>query len=323
LALHLTEADVRKLFTMSLALETVEDSFRRLADGSAVNHPRRRLKMIGKGLLNYMAACDTAAGYMGLKIYTVSPSGVRFLVPLFSAKSGELLAFIEADFLGQMRTGAASGVATRFMSRPDARTAGIIGTGLQARTQLEAVAAVRNLERVHAFGRDPQRRGRFAEEMSLRIGVPVEAVSSAEEAVRGADILITSTTSREPVVEGRWLEPGMHINAVGVNFADKRELDANAIRRCDIIAADSREQSKIEAGDLIQVFGQDEREWAGVRELADIVAGKSPGRTDHDQITLFKSNGLAIEDVVAAGRIYELARQQGIGKEVPMFEGIE
>jgi alanine dehydrogenase len=323
MALHLTEADVRKLFTMPLALETVETSFRRLADGSATNHPRRRLRMAGKGLLNYMAASDTAGGYTGLKIYTVSPSGIRFLVPLFSGKSGKLLALIEADFLGQLRTGAASGIATRFMARQDARTLGIIGTGLQARTQLDAVAAVRKLERVRAFGRDEQRRAKFAQEMTSRIGVPVRAVSSAEEAVRGADILVTSTNSREPVVDGRWLEPGMHINAIGVNFPDKRELDTNAVRRCDVIAADSREQSKVESGDLIQVFGENEAEWSRVYDLAHIVAGDVPGRTSSDQITLFKSNGLAIEDIVSAGRIYELARQQGIGKEVPMFEGSE
>ena len=202
MALHLTEADVQKLLTMPLALEAVEESFRRLADGSAVNHPRRRLKMIGRGLLNYMAASDAAGGYMGLKIYTVSPNGVRFLVPLFSAKSAELVALIEADFLGQMRTGAASGVATRFMARQDARSVGIIGTGLQARTQLAAMSAVRHLESVRAFGRDPQRRESFANEMTKHIGVTVAPVSSPQEAIRGVDIVITSTTSKEPVVEG-------------------------------------------------------------------------------------------------------------------------
>jgi len=320
MALHLTEADVKKLLTMQLALEAVEDSFRRLADGSAVNHPRRRLKMIGRGLLNYMAASDATGGYMGLKIYTVSPNGVRFLAPLFSANSGELLALIEADFLGQMRTGAASGVATRFMARQDARSVGIIGTGLQARTQLAAVSAVRRLESVRAFGRDPERRKKFANEMTQRIGVGVTPVSSAQEAIKGADIVITSTTSKEPVLEGQWLEPGMHINAIGVNFADKRELDSDAVRRCDVIAADSREQSKIESGELIQAFGENGPEWDRVHDLAEIVAGKFPGRTSRDQITLFKSNGLAIEDIVVAGRIYEMARERGIGKDVPFFE---
>ena len=320
MALLLTEADVRAILTMPLALEAVETSFRRLADGSAVCHPRRRLRMAQKGLMNYMAAADSAGGYMGLKIYTVSPSGVRFLVPLFSSRSGELCALIEADYLGQMRTGAATGVATKVMARSDARTLGIIGTGLQSRTQLEAVAHARKLEIVRAFGRDAARREKFAEEMTARLGVPVAPADSAEEAVRGADIVITSTNSSKPVVEGRWLRPGTHINAIGSNFAEKQELDAEAVGRCDVIAADSVEQSKIEAGDLIQAFGLDVSRWAGVRELADIVAGKAPGRTNQDQITLFKSNGVAIEDVVLGGRIYEIARERGMGREIPMWQ---
>jgi alanine dehydrogenase len=318
--LLLTEADVQAILTMKLAIELVEESFRRLADGAAVSHPRRRLRLVGKGLLHYMAASDSAGGYLGLKIYTVSPSGARFLVPLFSSESGELVALIEANYLGQMRTGAASGVATRVMARADARTLGIVGTGLQARTQLEAVALVRNLNQVRAFGRDSERREKFARDMTARIGVPVTAVGSAEEAVRGADILVTSTTSTKPVVEGRWLSPGVHVNAIGVNFAEKCELDGEAVRRADVIAADSVEQSKMEAGDLIQAFGEDAQRWAAVRELSDIVSGKAAGRSSRDQITLFKSNGIAIEDIVVAGRIYELARERGMGREVPMFQ---
>ena len=267
-----------------------------------------------------MAASDSAGGYVGLKIYTASPSGVRFLVPLFSGQSGELLALIEANHLGQIRTGAASGVATRVMARADAHTAGLVGTGFQARTQLEAVALVRKLEQVRAFGRNAERREQFAKDMTAKIGVPVTPVASAEEAVRGADILITSTNSTKPVVEGRWLERGVHINAIGVNFADRCEIDGEAVRRADVIAADSVEQSKIEAGDLILAFGEDAQRWTQVRELSDIVSGKSPGRTSRDQITLFKSNGIAIEDVVVAGRIYELARERGMGREVPMFQ---
>ena len=320
MALFLTEEDVRSILTMPLALEAVETSFRRLADGSATSHSRQRLRMASKGFLHYMAAADRAGGYMGLKIYSVSPGGARFLVPLMSAESGEMLALMEANYMGQVRTGAASGLATRLMAREDARSAGIVGTGLQARTQLEAVAQVRKLERARAFSRDAARREQFAKEMTARLSLPVTAVSSAEEAVRGADILITSTTSTKPVVEGRWLGPGAHINAIGVNFAEKRELDSETINRCDVMAADSVEQSKIEAGDLIQAFGNDVSRWERVRELSQIVVGKVPGRTSHDQITLFKSNGIAIEDVVVAGRIYELARERRIGREIPMFE---
>jgi alanine dehydrogenase len=318
--LLLTETDVRSLLTMPMALEAVETAFRRLADATGQVHPRRRLHLEGFSYLHYMAAVDGAGGYEGLKIYTSSRDGLRFLIPLFRAKTGELLAFIEADFLGQMRTGAASGVATKYLAREDAHTVGIIGTGLQARTQLEAMCAVRRVERILEFGRDPARRDRFAREMTTKLGVPVEATGTAEEAVREADILITSTTSSVPVVEGRWLKPGVHINAIGANFPQKRELDAAAIGRADVIFVDSLEQSKMEAGDLVQSFEGAPGRWESVKELADLVAGRTIGRTSREQITLFKSSGIAIEDVVTAGKVYELALERGVGKEVRFWQ---
>ncbi|MGA7917051.1 MAG: ornithine cyclodeaminase family protein [Candidatus Acidiferrales bacterium] len=320
MALLLSEADVKSILTMPLALQAVEDSFRRLADGSAQVHSRRRLHIPGKSYLHYMAAADAVTGYMGLKMYTSAKEGLRFLVPLFDAQSGDLLALIEADYLGQMRTGAASGVATRLMARADANTVGIIGTGLQARTQLEAIASVRPIASVRAFGRNAERRERFAKEMTEQLGLPVAAVGSAEEAVRDVAIAVTSTTSTSPVLEGRWLKTGMHINAIGANFPQKHELDGEAVRRCDIIAVDSREQSKMEAGDLIQMYGDDKRRWDSVSELAEIVAGTIPGRVNAEQITLFKSNGIASEDIVVAGRIYELARERGLGRQMPLWE---
>jgi len=319
MALYLTESDVRSILKMPLAIELVETSFRRLAGGAATNHSRQRLLVPGKTILNYMAASDAEGGYLGLKIYSIAKGTARFIVPLFRAESGDLVALIEADYLGQVRTGAASGVATKFMAREDARTAGIIGTGSQARTQLEAVACVRKLDRIRAYSRDAQRRERFASEMSERIGVNVTAVASAEEAVRGADIIVTATTATHPVLEGRWLATGTHINAMGINVAHKSEIDAEAVLRAEIVAADSPEQSRRESGDLINAYGDDPSKWANVRELSQIVSGEIPGRTSRDQITLFKSNGIAIEDVVTAGRIYEMARQRGIGKEMPLW----
>jgi alanine dehydrogenase len=319
-ALLLSEEDVKQILTMPMALAAVEDSFRRLADGSALLHSRQRLHLPGKSYLHYMAAADATSGYMGMKIYTSSGVGLRFLVPLFHVDSGELLALIEADYLGQIRTGAASGVATRLLARPDAARIGIIGTGLQSRTQLEALALVRTITGVHAFSRNPEQRERFAKEMTAQLGLPVVAVATALEAVRGADIVVTSTTSTDPVLDGSWLAPGMHVNAIGANFPQKHELDGAAIRRCDIIVADSREQSKMESGDLIQMYGDDKRRWSSVTELAEIVAGKTPGRSTPQQITLFKSNGIAIEDIVVAGKIYELARDRGLGREVPLWE---
>jgi len=320
MTLLLTEGDVKSILTMPLAMELVEESFRRLADGTAIVQSRQRLHLPDQSFLHYMAAGDSVSGYMGMKIYTTSREGARFLIPLIRAQSGEWLALIEGDYVGQMRTGAATGIATRFMAREGASTAGIIGTGLQARTQLEAIAHARKLDRVRAFGRDPERREKFAKEMTDRLGLPVTAVSSAEEAVRDADIVVTSTSSVQPVLDGRWLKPGAHVNAIGSNYAHKSELDAEAVLRADVIAVDSLDQAKIEAGDLIQAFGKNAARWENVRELSGIVAGKIAGRTSPAQITLFKSVGIATEDIAVAGRIYELASERGIGREIPMWE---
>ena len=319
MAIYLSEADVREILTMELALKAVEDSFLMLADGSALQHSRARLHPESNSYLHYMAAADSREHYMGLKIYTSSPQGLKFIVPLFDTESGDLLAMIEANYLGQVRTGAASGVATRLMARPDAKSVGIIGTGLQAHTQLQAIALVRKIERIRAFGRNEERRTNFAREISERLKIPVEAVNSAEAAVRDADIVVTSTNSTKPVVEGRWLSPGTHINAIGANFPQKRELDSDSVARAAIIAVDSREQSKLEAGDLIQAFAGDEQKWMQVRELSEIAAGRTPGRANTSEITLFKSNGIAIEDIVTAGRIYEIAREKKRGVRLPFW----
>ena len=316
----LTEADVTRILTMPLALEAVEEGFRRLGDGSAVVQSRQRLHLAGKSYLHYMAAGDAAGGYMGIKIYTSSAQGLRFLVPLFGAASGDLLALIEADYLGQVRTGAASGVATKFLAREDAHTIGIVGTGSQARTQLEAVVLARKITSIRAFGRNVERREEFAKEMTAWLNIPVSAVDSPEKAVRDADIIVTATTASQPVVAGKWIKPGAHINAIGANFPQKRELDDEAVKRARLIAVDSREQSKIESGDLIHALGEDTARWAAVRELAEIVSGKTAGRTSDEEVTLFKSNGVAIEDIAVAGRIYETAVRESIGRRIEMWE---
>jgi alanine dehydrogenase len=323
MTLLITEKDVRSLLTMQIALEVVEESMRLQGEGKLVLHPRRRVILPDKGLLHYMAAADPVHGYIGMKLYTTVRGAARFVVPLFRAATGEMAALIEADALGQIRTGAASGVATKYLANPDARSACIIGTGYQARTQLEAIAAVRRLERVRAFGRDPERRAQFCREMSARIGVPVEPAISSEEAVHEADIVITATSAMQVVLEGAWLTPGMHINAMGANWAQKRELDAAAVSRSEIIAVDSIEQAKMEAGDLIQAFGEDASRWDKVRELSGIVAGGIPGRGNTDQITLFKSVGIATWDLAAAVRVFELAVARGMGQPIPLWENTD
>jgi ornithine cyclodeaminase/alanine dehydrogenase-like protein (mu-crystallin family) len=278
------------------------------------------LKLPDNALLHYMAAGDPIGGFIGMKIYTSVRGAVRFVVPLFRSATGEMAALIEADALGQFRTGAATGVATKYLANPDAQTAAIIGTGYQARTQLEAVANVRKLERVRAFGRDPQRRAQFCSDMSARIGVEVEPVDSGEKAVRGADIVVTATSALKIVLEGPWISPGAHVNAIGANWAQKRELDDAAVTRADLIVVDSVEQAKMEAGDLILSFANDATRWNAVRELGEIVAGKIFGRTNSNQITLFKSNGIATWDLAVAVRVYELAVARGIGQSIPLWE---
>src|SRR4029077_17745394 len=320
MTLLLTEADVRSLLTMPIALEIVEESLRQQGNGELILHPRRRVKLPDNALLHYMAAADTVRGYIGMKLYTVAHGTARFVVPLFRSATGEMAALIEADALGQLRTGAASGIATKYLANANARTACIIGTGYQARAQLEAVAAVRRLQCVRAFGRDPERRAKFCSEMSERIGVAVDAMRSGEEAVKGAEVVITATSATKVVLEGAWLAPGVHINAMGANWPQKRELDAAAVNRAGKIVVDSIEQSKMEAGDLIQAFGEDPSRWDAVQELSQIVAGKAPGRSAADQITLFKSNGIATWDLAAAVRVYEMAVAQGMGQSIPIWQ---
>ena len=290
---------------MQKALELVERGFLHLASGQAENHPRRRLQLGASATLHYMTAVDNDAGYLGAKLYTTHPqTGVHFTVLLYAA-DGRPLASIEANALGQIRTGAASGVATKLLARPDARVLALIGGGFQGETQLEAIAQVRVLREVRVFSRSAEKRRSFAERMGRKLALSIRAVDSAEEAVRACDIAVTATSSRDPVLLGEWLSAGMHVNAIGGNHARRRELDTAAVERASLIVADSIEQARIESGELIAAFDQAPQKWDRVVELADVCAGKSPRRRSPADITLFKSNGLALEDIAVAGFIYE------------------
>ena len=319
MTLHISEAEVRSVLTMPMAIDAVEEISRKQASGEVIVHPRRRFELPAGGFFHYMAAADFKAGYVAMKQYTFVRGKIRFLVPLYEILTGDLVAMIEADYMGQLRTGAASGVATKYLARPDARIAAIIGTGGQARTQLEAVAAVRKLESVRAYGRDPERREKFAREMTQRLGLPVTAAASASAAVRGADIVSTATTASQPIVNGADLSNGAHINAIGANHAHKRELDDEAVASADVIVVDSVEQSRQEAGDLIIAFKSDEVCWTGVKKLSDVVAAKTTGRTSASEVTLFKSNGIASWDLAVAMKVYAIAREEGLGREWPLW----
>jgi alanine dehydrogenase len=321
MALHISESEVQAVLTMSMAIEAVEDISRKQANGEVVVHPRRRFELPGGGFFHYMAAADFSAGYVAMKQYTYVHGKIRFLVSLHEMRTGDLVALIEADYMGQLRTGAASGVATKYLSRQNSRAAAIIGTGGQARTQLEAIAGVRRLESARVYGRDAAKREKFSKEMTERLGFPVESAASSSEAMRGADILCTATTAATPVVSGSDLAPGVHMNAIGANHAHKRELDDEAVASADVIIVDSIEQSRQEAGDLILAFRGDEVCWTGVKKLSDVVAKKTPGRTSDTEVTLFKSNGIASWDLAVAMRVYALAKDKGLGREWPLWAG--
>jgi len=313
--LYLTEQDVERLLTMKDALREVEAALREMGEGRAENRPRQRVRA-GGGMLSVMAAGLDSRGYYGFKYYTIAKSSVRFWFHLFDARSGELVAVLQADRLGQRRTGAASGIATKYLARQDATNVGIVGTGWQAESQVEAMAGVRSLEEVRCFGRDPGRRKEFATKMTARLGVPVRDVESGELAVRGADIVITATDAREPVVRGEWLAEGTHVNAMGSNRSDAREIDDTTIARSTSILCDSLEQAKTEAGDLILPVSRGILRWEQIHELGELVAGRIKGRTRAEDVTLFKSLGIALEDVAVGSYVYEKARKEGLGREV-------
>ena len=310
--LYITETQVREALPMSDCLGLMRTVFTRLAAGEAINQPRRRLILPTRSTLHYMAGSD--GRYFGAKIYATNPKhGAHFLFLLYRAEDAAPLAIIEANALGQIRTGAASGLATELLARPNSRTLALIGSGYQARTQLEAMlVAVPSIERVRVWSRSAEKRQAFARESSQQFARPVDAVDTAEEAVRGADILVTATNSAEPVVEAAWVEEGTHINAMGSNQARRRELPSDLIGRAVLIAVDSIEQARMESGDLLLAF--QEEDWNRVVELRDVVAGRIARRAPRE-ITLFKSNGLAVEDVIAAGLVYErsIARTRHVG----------
>ena len=286
-----SEAQVKEL----LSVEDCIGVLRRAFSMEFTNIPRYRLKS-ENSLLHVMSASIPALGVMGLKAYGTSKNGGNFAVLLFEETSGSLLAVFEADALGQIRTGAASGLATDLLANQDARVGAVIGTGYQAETQLLAIDAVREFREIRVFSRSADGRRAFLDSVRKKARAPLVEVGSAEECAREADVICTITSSKEPVLRGKWLKPGCHINAAGVNWANRRELDEAAIQRSDMIVVDHLEQSKRESGDLIAISGFD---WTRVIELSDVVRRKIP-RFSKDQITLFKSNGIAMEDVAAA-----------------------
>ncbi len=314
--LWLSEDDVASLVSPGEAVPVIEDCFRRMASGQVELMPRRRFAVEG-GYFAVMAAADRALGVAGLKSYTVVEGELQFVVCLFdlaggpAGPAGTLTAVIAADRLGQVRTGAASGVAAKHLARPGAATLGLIGAGWQAESQLAAIrAAVPSIERVVVSSRTRERAAAFAERHAA------EAAESPNEAA-ACDVVVTATTSRDPVLRGEWLAQGALVCAIGANDPRARELDSQVIARATLVCCDSLDDARLESGDLIEPVAAGQLDWLEVQELHSIVAGELPGRQADADIVVFKSNGIAPWDVAIAHEVVRRAREHGVGTTLP------
>lgn len=307
--LYLTEADVAKLLTPADAIDAVERCFERLARGEVENRPRVRQKADG-GAFAVMSAVDHELRLAGVKSYAWLPSGTPFVVCLFDLDRGELAAVIEADKLGQLRTGAASAVAAKHLASDGAKSLGVLGCGWQAESQVQCIrAAVPTIDRVVAYCRTEESLERFCEQVGAEAG---ETHRDAGE----HDVVVTVTTSRDPVLRGEWLRPGALVCAVGANDRRARELDNAVLERASFVCCDSKEQAKLESGDLIEPIEQGILDWLEVHELQEVVAGEVQGRQSAEDVVLFKSNGIAAWDVAAGALALERARERGAGTEL-------
>ena len=315
--LFLNDVDVKALMSMSDCVGVMEDAFNQAGDGKVWNRPRSRIRM-PRGFHHLMAAYLADSEVFGLKTYTSFRSGTRFTTMLYDSNNGDLLAMVQGPRIGQLRTGAVTGVGTKHMSRANSSTVGIIGAGFQSRGQIEGVCAVRDIASAKIFDVSEENAQKMADEMGDSLGVQTSVAGSAEEAVTDVDIIITMTTARTPVLLGDWLKEGQHINAAGSNHWIRQEVDDNVIRKADRIVADSIEDAKIESGDLLFPIERGRVMWSAIRELSDVVCGHIKGRESDQEITLFESQGVAITDIAAANFVYRKAVDQGMGQELPL-----
>lgn len=310
----ITETEVSELLDMPTTLVAVEAVFRQHGVGLATNRSRRRAFYPG-GQLNVMFGATPEIDAVGTKAYTISKNGAKFYTLIFDPTEGSLLAIIQSDKMGQLRTGAATGIGAKYLARDDATTLGLFGTGWQAESQLEAVSAVRDLTKVLVYSRTEENRKKFAEKMSGRLDLLIETTDSPEEAA-AQDIVVTMTSSVQPVLKGEWLRPGTHVTAAGSNSLLKAEIDRDVVRRASFVCVDSREEIGLEAGDLLPAMESGVITTESIHELGHVVAGVNPGRRTPEDITLFCSQGLAIQDMAVGRIVYDLAVANDSGQDV-------
>lgn len=315
MALLIREEDANELLPMAEASDVVEEGFRQLGTGKAFNNPRTRIKLAGE-MLHVLPAAAPEMDALGLKTYTAFRSGIRFLVVLYSAKTGELKALIQAKRLGELRTGGVASVAIKHMARPDSSQGALFGAGTMGKAMLEGMVNARSFGQIRVFDLNAERLALFCQEMSERTGVNVTAASGPSETVDGADVVVTMTTAKDPVFDGRELKQGATVVAAGSNLLQKREIDSMVIRRSSRIVVEARDQAELEAGDLFTPIDAGFLHWNQVHELSSVLLGHVAGRESDEEINLFKSVGLGLQDMVVASRIYERAVEQGAGAEI-------
>jgi len=314
---YLTEADVKQLLTMKDAVGLVEEALKARAEGRATDVPRVRTR-VPQGTLHVLQAAARELNRIGYKAYYSSPTGTRFHVHLYDMAKGPLDAIVEASQLGMVRTGAASGVATRYLAREGASIVAMIGAGKQAVGQLEAICEVRRIREVRVWSRKAETSRRFCDALSKRLDVEMRVVESGAEAVKGAHVVNVITKAAEPVLLGEWLEPGQHINAAGSNSLIRRELDEAAVKRATYITVDSRNTARNESGDLLPLVETGLLDWETLTEIGEVIIGRAPRRTSAEEITLYESHGMGIQDLYVAHRLVELARSRNVGIDLPV-----
>lgn len=324
----LSETDVRALVDMPLAIEAVTTAFRSLGAGTGRNIPRERLFPQSEAgvstSLQVMSATVPELDAMGLKAYGTGPAGASFVVLLFRASTGELRGVVGADWLGRFRTGAATGVATKVLARPDSRSLAVLGAGGQAVTQTLAVlTSMPGIRDVRVWNRSPERAASFRRRLEEVGGPTADAVAVVladhpRHAVAGADIAVAITSAGAPVLEGAWLADGMHVTGAGINRANVAEIDVAAVARADVVVVDHLDNARREAGDLIRAAEAHAFDWSQAVEIGAILRGAHPGRTSSSQVTLFESQGIASEDVALAAMLLDLAEARQVGSVVSL-----
>jgi ornithine cyclodeaminase/alanine dehydrogenase len=326
MVLVLTRKDVQSVLTMKDTISAVEGAFRELAQGTA-DMPLRPVIRPKKhnGMVSFMPAYLGGMDGLGVKVVSIYPDNpTKYNQPttlgtilLNDPKTGGLQAIMDGAWITAMRTGAVSGVASRYLAREDAGTVGIFGAGVQAKTQLVAVNEVRKLKEVKVFDVISENARKFSEEMTQRLGIKVVPQKTPEDVVKGSDIVIAATTSKVPVFDGQLLTDGTHVNGIGSHQGPGiKELDEVTIKRAKVVV-DQKEAALKEAGDLIDPISKGVISADHIHaELGELVTGTKEGRTNNSEITVFKSVGLAIQDVSTAAKVYELARAKGIGKTI-------